>query len=149
MIVFRITVVKYSDKLIASGNPARWNPKDVKIIYTAGSRALACLENVVHRTSRGLQENFKTLLIEIPDNLKISVVDRKNLIPDWHIYQNMPYTQTIGDEWVKSQNSPVLRVPSVIISEEYNYLINPEHKDFNKIKLVSTESFEFDMRIKG
>jgi RES domain-containing protein len=149
MIVFKITIVKYSDKLPSSGNPARWNPKDVKIIYTAGSRALACLENVVHRTSRGLQENFKTLLIEIPDNLKISVIDRKKLIADWHSYQNMPYTQNIGDEWVKSQNSPVLRVPSVIIPEEYNYLINLEHKDFNKIKLISTESFEFDIRIKG
>ncbi len=148
MIVFKITLIKYADKLNASGNPARWNSKDVKVIYTAGSRALACLENIVHRTSRGLQDNFKTLLIDIPDNIKIGVISRENMISNWQAYQNMPYTQKLGDEWIKNKSSAVLKVPSVIIPEEHNYLINPEHKDFKQIRLVSAESFEFDIRIK-
>ena len=149
MIVYRITLARYADGLFASGNAARWNSKDVKVIYAAGSRALACLENVVHRTSRGLQEQFRTLLISIPDTLKIADIDRKNLIPDWHDFSNMPYTQALGDEWIKNEASAVLRVPSVIIPEEHNYLLNPAHKDFRKIKYLGNEPFQFDGRIKG
>jgi len=148
MIVYRITLVAYADGLFASGNPARWNSKDIKVIYTAGSRALACLENVVHRSSRGLQGNFRTLLIEIPDHLKMTVIDRKALPLHWYHFASMPYTQHLGDEWVKSQASAILQVPSVIIPEEQNYILNPAHKDFSKIKYLGNEPFEFDSRIK-
>ena len=148
MIVYRITLVAYADKLLASGNPARWNSKDIKVIYTAGSRALACLENVVHRSSRGLQGNFRTLLIEIPDHLKITVIDRKTLPLHWYNFASMPYTQHLGDEWVKGEASAILQVPSVIIPEEQNYILNPAHKDFSKIKYLGNEPFEFDSRIK-
>src|SRR5688572_17777168 len=126
MIVFRITLDRFADRLHASGNPARWNSKDVKVIYAAHSRALACLENVVHRTSRGLQANFKTLLIEVPDDIKIDALQRKNLIRGWQAFDHMPYTQSLGDEWIKSKNSVVFKVPSAVIPEEFNYLINPE-----------------------
>src|SRR5438876_4625321 len=127
MITYRITLTKYADKLFASGNAARWNSKDVKVIYTAGSRALACLENVVHRNSRGLQESFRTILIEIPDSLKIIVIEKSKLIPEWQNFANMPYTQQLGDKWVKDATSAILQVPSVIIPEEYNYILNPAH----------------------
>ncbi len=137
MIVFRITIDKYADALHPSGNPARWNSRDVKVIYTTGSRALACLENLVHRNSRGLHSSFKTILIEIPDNLEIKTLNKDNLKPGWQQYAEMPYTQQIGDEWVQSQSSAVLRIPSVIIPEENNYLINFNHVDFNKIKILS------------
>jgi RES domain-containing protein len=148
MIVYRITLAKYAGGLHASGNPARWNSKDVKVIYTAASRALACLENVVHRTSRGLQENFRTLVIEIPGNLEIDMIDKKDLTPGWHSFSSIPYTQRIGDEWVKAATAAILQVPSVIIPEEHNYILNPLHKDFATIKLLRSEPFEFDGRLK-
>lgn len=148
MIVYRIASSVYAGKLFASGNPARWNSKDVKVIYTAQSRALACLENVVHRHSRGLTENFRMILIDIPDNLKKKVIDKKSLIGDWHAFENMPYTQALGDQWVKDGGSAILQVPSVIIAEENNYLFNPAHKDFDRIKYLGNEPFEFDTRIK-
>jgi RES domain-containing protein len=148
MIVYRITLAKYADKLFASGNPARWNSKDIKLIYSAQSRALACLENVVHRNSIGLNENFKTILIEIPDSLKLMVILKTDLISDWQSFSNMPYTQKLGDAWVKEAKSAILQVPSVIIPEENNYLINPAHKDFSKVKYLGNEPFEFDRRFK-
>ncbi|MFM9910565.1 MAG: RES family NAD+ phosphorylase [Chitinophagaceae bacterium] len=148
MIVYRITLAKHAGKLTASGNAARWNSKDVAIIYTASSRSLACLENVVHRSSRGLQENFRTVIIEIPNSLKILMIDRKDLLREWKQFGNMPYTQSMGDKWVKEAISPVLRVPSVIIPEEYNYLLNTSHKDFGKIKYLGSEPFTFDNRLK-
>lgn len=149
MIVYKITLAKYAHKLLASGHPARWNSKDVRVIYTAGTRALACLENVVHRTSRGLHDNFRTILIEIPDDLKIMVIHRKDLKPDWQNFANIPFTQAIGDKWVKEMNSAILQVPSVIIPEEYNYLLNPLHKDFDRIRYLGNEPFRFDGRIKN
>jgi len=147
MIVYRITLAKFANKLFASGNAARWNSKDVKVIYTARSRALACLENIVHRTSRGPEENFRTILIEIPDDLKVTVCDRESLMHDWQGFANMPYTQGLGDEWVNDARAAVLRVPSVIISEEYNYILNPAHKDFDKVKYLRNEPFKFDGRL--
>lgn len=149
MIVYRITLAKYADQLLASGNPARWNSKDVKVIYTAASRALACLENVVHRSSRGLRGNFRTILIEIPDNLKITVVEKENLQPGWQNFINMPYTQRYGDHWVRSVTAAVLKVPSVIIPEEHNYILNPAHEDFIAIRHLGIEPFEFDTRLPG
>lgn len=149
MIVYRITLAKYAKKLQASGSAARWNSNDVRVIYTAGSRSLACLENVVHRSSRGLQGIFRTLVIDIPDSLKIIIIDPNELPAQWQQYSGMPHTQQIGNKWVESQSSAVLRVPSVIIPHEYNFIINPAHKSFSKIKLLASEPFEFDTRIKG
>jgi RES domain-containing protein len=149
MIVFRITLEKYATGLYASGNPARWNSKDVKVIYTAGSRALACLENVVHRGSFGLRENFRTILVEIPDDVNMEEISLSSLVPDWRKYSNYPFTQQLGDAWVKRSLAAVLKIPSAIIPEEYNYLLNPLQADFRRIKYVRNEPFDFDERIKA
>ena len=147
MIVYRITLAKYADKLAASGNAARWNSKDVKVIYTSGTRSLACLENVVHRSSRGLDEKFRIQVIQIPDSLKVSICDKDGLMIDWQNYANMPYTQGLGDVWVEQASAAVLKVPSVIIHEEYNYILNPAHADFPRIKYLRNEPFRFDGRL--
>lgn len=148
MIVYRITLTIYSKKLIASGNTARWNSKDKHVIYTAQSKALACLENIVHRNSKGLQKNFRTMVIEIPDNMAIEEIKDAQLNASWKEFYQMPYTQAIGDKWLLSNITAVLKVPSAIVSGDFNYLLNPAHKDYKKIKLVKTEPFEFDDRIK-
>lgn len=148
MQVFRIGLAKYTHTLAASGRAARWNPNDVEMIYTAGSRSLACLENVVHRNQIGLNQLFKVMTIEIPDDLYILSIEQKKLQPDWTEFHNMPVTQKLGEEWVKAGKSAVLKVPSAIISAEYNYLINPLHPDFKFIKLLKSEIFIFDKRIK-
>lgn len=148
MIVYRITLTKFAGALFASGNPARWNSKDVKVIYTAGSRSLACLENVVHRSSLGLKENFSTILAEIPGNLKMDEIKISSLDPAWREYAQYPYTQKLGDQWSEKAISAVLKVPSAIIPAEFNYLINPLHKDFGRIIFLGNEPFNFDERLK-
>jgi RES domain-containing protein len=60
----------------------------------------------------------------------------------------MSYTQSIGDEWIKEGKTPVLKVPSAIVPGDSNFLLNPAHKDFKKIKLLKTLPFQFDSRIK-
>lgn len=148
MIVYRISIAKYSTKLIASGNPARWNSKDIRVIYTAQSNALACLENVVHRNSRGLQKNFRQMNIAIPDEIEMEEIKETDLKSGWKDFLNMPYTQSIGDAWVRGVKTLVLKVPSAIIPGDSNYLLNPAHKDFPKIKILKTIPFQFDSRLK-
>ena len=135
-------------KLVASGYPARWNSKDVKMIYTAQSRALACLENIVHRNSKGLQMNFRVMQISVPDDIMLTEIKETDLIPGWKEFNKMPYTQSLGDKWVLEAKSSILKVPSAIISGDANYLLNPEHRDYERIQLLNTEPFEFDERIK-
>lgn len=101
---------------------------------------------MVHRSGEGLNDLFKVMVIEIPDPLKINKVKRKNLPGNWKQAKNV--TQKIGNEWLASGKSAVLRVPSSVIDEEYIYILNPLHKDFKKIELVKTETFLFDERIK-
>jgi RES domain-containing protein len=148
MVVYRITLTEFAGTLFASGNPARWNSADLKVIYTAATRALACLENVVHRSSLGLKENFRTNLIEIPDDLKMDEIAASSLEAGWREYAHYPYTQKFGDQWIKANLAAVLKVPSAIIPEESNYLLNPLHKEFRRIRYLGNEPFDFDERIK-
>jgi RES domain-containing protein len=148
MLVYRITATRFAGKLFASGNAARWNPNDVYMIYTASSRSLACLENTVHRSQAGLSQLFSIMTIEIPDHITIEAIRLNDLPPYWADYNEMSFTQNIGEAWINGNESAILQVPSSIIDEEVNYLINPEHKDFRRIKLIKTQPFVFDKRLK-
>lgn len=146
MIVYRITLEKWSRQLAASGNTARWNSRGNLMIYSAGSRALACLENLVHRSGEGNNALYKVMVIEIPATVKIETAATKKLRKDWHSLMNYPYCQSIGNKWLKEMGTAVMQVPSAVIKQEFNYLINPVHPDFRKIKLTGTENFDFDER---
>lgn len=148
MQVFRIGLAKYTTALHASGRAARWNPNDIEMIYTAASRSLACLENIVHRNQVGLNQAFKVMTIEIPDDLQVLSIEQRKLQEGWTEFHQMPLTQKLGEDWIKAGKSAVLKVPSAIINAEYNYLINPNHPDFKYIKLLKSEVFIFDKRIK-
>lgn len=147
MRVYRITLEPFSHRLYASGQRARWNSKGTFVIYTASNRSLACLENVVHRGGEGLNAVFRTMIIEIPNNLDIEVIEQDSLPVGWQDFTMQNWSRRIGDEWVRAETSPILKVPSAIIPMEHNYLINPNHPDFKFIKLISTEKFVFDSRL--
>ena len=116
------------------------------MIYTAESRSLACLENLVHRSGEGNNRLYKIMVIEIPDDLKIEELDKTSLKKNWHTIDNYPYCQAIGANWLNALTSAVLKVPSVVIKMEHNYLLNPNHPDFKKIILLTKEEFDFDSR---
>jgi RES domain-containing protein len=151
MQVFRISLEKWTNTLKASGNKARWSKQGSFVIYTASTRALACLENVVHRSDEGLQQLFKVMVIDIPNDVKIEEISLEDLEIGWNKYNPDSYEicQEVGEEWLMRKNSAVLKVPSSIILKECNYLINVQHPDFQKIKLTEIEDFEFDLRIKS
>ena len=146
---FRITHKKWSQKLVASGYAARWNSTGFNVIYSAESRSLACLENLVHRNGFGFDTDYCLLTIEISKSIKILEISEKSLPEGWNKKDERAHLicRIYGDNWIKNQESCILIVPSAIIANEKNILINPNHKDFNEIKLKSTEPFLFDKRL--
>jgi RES domain-containing protein len=149
MLVYRITKAVYADRLVASGGAARWNSRGQFVIYTAATRALACLENVVHRSGEGLLDTFRVMIIEIPDDLAIEIIAPNTLPVDWVDFHQYDTCQRIGGEWLRTGRTPILQVPSAIITNEWNFLLNPAHTDFGRIRLVGNEPFVFDPRIKS
>ena len=147
MLVYRIALEKYAS-LYASGVEGRWNSQGIKVIYAASSRSLACLENVVHRSGEGLNDLFRTMVIDIPSSERIEKITLKDLPKNWQQYNMEHICRQIGDDWFYRQDSLVLQVPSVIIPNEFNYIINAQHKNFKKVKLKLVEPFIFDTRIK-
>lgn len=152
MFTYRISQTRYARLLTASGIYARWNYEGGQVIYTGGSAALSCLEISVHKTGASLHSgDFSITTFNIPDMLHIEEVLVKDLLKkaqDWFTVANHPITQEISEEWLNSGSSVVLKVPSAIIQNEFNYLLNVNHPDFNKIKIARVSAFTFDPRLR-
>ncbi len=147
MQTYRICLARWADRLSASGQAARWNSKGKLVLYTAASRALAGLENVLFRSGEGGLDAFRVLTIEIPDDLPVEVFDETRLAENWVNFQEHDSTQAFGDEWLRSGRTAVLRIPSALLPGEFNFLINPNHADFARIRLLSSEPFAFIPRL--
>jgi RES domain-containing protein len=147
--IYRICLAKYAGELVASGNAGRWNLRGQFVIYAAGSRALACLENVVHRSGEGLNSLFKVIRIAVPDSLTVEELPLAQLPPDWQPTSAYARCQPLGADWYRRQEAAVLRVPSSIIAHEHNYVLNTRHPDFAQVRIVGWEDFAFDPRIKA
>ena len=141
-------MAKYVGELVASGNPGRWNLRGQLVIYAAGSRALACLENVVHRSGEGLNSLFRVIRIDVPDSLATEELTLAGMPPEWQLPRHYARCQPLGAAWYQRQTAAVLRVPSSIIAHEHNYVLNARHPDFGQIRIAGREDFAFDPRIK-
>ena len=151
MEAFRITTKKWANKLTASGFAARWNSEGIFVLYAAENRSLACLENLVHRNGFGLNDNFCVITIYIPDNLKTAEISIEDLPDSWDFQDEAAHLicRIFGNQWILDQRYVILKVPSAIVNNEFNILINPNHKDFDKIVIKSIEKFTFDHRLKN
>ena len=147
MLVFRITLKDFSSQLYASGLSARWNGESKKVIYCAETIALALLENMVRRQGVGFNSDFKIMFIQIPDILKITNIELKSLPNGWRDFRDYSFCQTIGNRWYDEGKTPLLRVPSAVLPEAFNIVINTNHTDYNKIKLIETTDLIPDERI--
>lgn len=150
MEIFRVTKKRYTSSLVASGCEGRWNSKGNQVIYAASSRSLAALENIVHTNEIGLKDNFGTMIIYFPDSTNIKSISKDILPFEWYLTTptSLSNCQKIGDEWYHNKQSLILKVPSAIINNEYNFIINTIHSDYWSIKIIDTEEFFFDSRIK-
>jgi RES domain-containing protein len=150
MEVFRLARKKHPIELSGKGASiagARWNSKGTEIIYTAQSRALAMAEVVVHLSLATLPKDFAMLTINIPDSIKVEILEDKKLQVGWNSFPNSFVTQIIGDDFIKRNDTCILKVPSAVVQGDFNFLINPYHVDFKKIKITGQVDFPFDKRI--
>lgn len=149
MQVYNIRKEKFADKLVASGIANRWNRKDEFVIYTSGSRALSTLELVVHRAHIQIEDSYLLLILSlnISDD-DIITIHSSDLPDNWKSIQSYPTLQAIGSEWYRSYSSLILKVPSSIIPQEYNYIIHTRHPDFSKkVSIAGREPFTWDRRL--
>lgn len=148
MVVYKICREKYSDKLSASGASNRWNKEDELVIYTGSSIALAALENVAHRASINIAKPYKLLKIEIKEQTLIKEIDLTQLPKNWRSLEAYVELQEIGSAWYQSLESPVLKVPSAIVSQEFNYVINTRHPLFlSNVTIKDSEDWIWDKRL--
>jgi RES domain-containing protein len=117
------------------------------VIYTSASLALAALELFVHIDVDLLPNDLVAIAAEIPESLAVETVNPANLPKNWRRYPAPESLKDIGTAWAVKGTSSVLAVPSVIIPEEQNYLLNPAHRDFKQVRLRRSIPFHFDPRM--
>jgi len=147
MIVYRICNEIYNNDISGNGaaiNGSRWNSKNIKVLYTAEYISLSILETLVHLRELDLPEKQFLLKIEIPDT-GFQEIKKAKLIDQWQ--QHISYTQWMGDQFITANQSLTLKVPSAVVPQEHNFLINPLHQDFKKVKIVSAELLQLDKRL--
>ena len=149
MTVYRVVHNTVKHLLIGSGNEGRWCSHKRKVIYTSSSVALACLENILRRSGSGFSTSFRTIFYEIPDDIIIEEVLNKNLDGNWRLQSSYHYCQTIGNNWYDKKDALILKVPSAIIPDEFNYVIKTNSPNINRIRIAEIKRFLPDERLEN
>ena len=126
----------------------RWNSPGVPVVYLSEHQSLAALEIIVHQRPLTPHGDFLAYFIKWEEAQTERLLE-KDLPPNWRTSPPEPANLAIGDEWVKARRSLILAVPSAIIPEEVNFLLNPAHPDFRRVKVPKPVPFHFDPRLVG
>ena len=149
MIVYRIVHKAVKQLLTGSGNEGRWCSNGRKVIYTSSSIALACLENILRRSGLGFSSDFRTIYYEIQDDIIIYEIKIKNLPGNWRLHSNYDDCQNMGNTLYDKKDSLILKVPSAIITDEFNFFIKTTSPDINRIKVMDDKPFMPDERLEN
>ncbi|MGN6533596.1 MAG: RES family NAD+ phosphorylase [Ginsengibacter sp.] len=147
MLVYRIVHKKFSGSLFASGMEGRWNAEGNKVLYCAESIALAFLENMIRRQGVGFNDDFKIMVIEIPDRTKVTLLNADDLKPAWREHNNYSECQAYGNKWYCENKTLLLKVPSAVLPQCFNFVINTTHPGYKTIKLVGVSDLIPDEKI--
>jgi RES domain-containing protein len=148
MLLYRIARTPYAD---LSGDGARlyggrWNSEGKQMVYLASSRSLAVLEALAHLSPINIPDDCCMMVIETPDDA-VAELDANMLPKDWYGYPEKNILKQIGNRFLLEKKYLLFKVPSAIVNEEYNYLLNPLHTDAGKVKIISKQPFNFDARL--
>ena len=147
---WRITKRKHA-RTAFSGEGARqfggrWNHPGIAMVYTAETRSLAALEILVHLGSSDLLQKYLLFEVGVDESL-VTRVEAGRLPKNWRADPPPDKLRAIGDDWVLSASSAVLQVPSALIPGESNFLLNPGHPDFPRVRIGKPLPFDFDSRL--
>lgn len=123
----------------------RWNPHGLPATYLSATRSLAALEVLVHQAEHLPAGRFLFFEVRFPEHF-VTTISPTDLEADWRNYPPRNSTVSVGGNWLKARSSPVLRVPSIMIPEESNYLLNPEHPRAEEVETGNPRPFTFDPR---
>ena len=148
MIIYRLSNSEFANDLSGNGSKlygGRWNSVGVNALYTTENISLAVLEILVHIKLFKLPPHYNLVSIEIPRTIEPVIISHKKLKQSWK--DDVAYSQFIGNEFLRSSQGLILKVPSVIIEQENNFIINPKHPDIKKVMITENKVFEFDKRL--
>lgn len=150
MIVYRICRTQNSKDLSGTGARifgGRWNYKGVSVVYASESRALATLEYLVHVPLSLTPADLSLASIKIPDSVVPKKIPVSKLPRNWRDYPAPTRLAKIGSDWVLSNETLLLRVPSAIVKDECNILLNPAHRDMKLVEIADVEKYRLDERL--
>jgi RES domain-containing protein len=150
MIVYRLARTKYAEDLSGEGarlHGGRWNHTGVPCIYTAASRALALLEYTVNTNIDDIPRALSMVSIKIPDD-DIQVIPMAGLPGNWTVKPIPDDTRNFGTALLSSPQHLIIQIPSVVIPEEFNYILNPLHPRAGELRIDEISDFVYDERIK-
>lgn len=127
----------------------RWHNRGIPIIYLAESPAVAMLEVLVHLelSADEVPNNYQLLKVEYSQRAGVSRLSTRALVKDWR--EDLELTRSIGDEWLTSGSSVLLKVPSSLVPNSFNYLFNPRHPLSEKATIISATKHPYDSRFLG
>jgi len=150
MQLFRIARTEFIQDLSGAGSRmygGRWNRKGTALLYTSESRALAALEYLVHVPLALAPTDLSILGIDVPDDAQVKTLEAASLPRDWKAYPPPQALAAIGTKWAQSKETLVLRVPSVVVDDEFNFLVNPSHPQFKRLRPHPPQRFKLDQRL--
>lgn len=152
MRVYRLARKKYAKHLSGTGaklNGGRWNSKGNEALYTAEHISLAKLEVAVHLSLDLIPDDYCLITLELPKSCKVKTLSLSDLPIAWDAIPYTKISQQVGDDFLKENKFIALKVPSAIIPQEFNYILNPFHTDYKRISILAVEDFNFDTRLLG
>ncbi|MCX6055825.1 MAG: RES domain-containing protein [Chloroflexi bacterium] len=151
MHLWRIDRLSFPDKFSGFGaylTLGRWHLRGNRVIYTSEAASLAALEYLAHLKPDTIPLDISLLEIEVPDDVSI---ERQNfpatLNPDWRRIHLPVALQNFGTQWLIECRTAILAVPSAIIANEFNFLLNPVHPEISRVRILDEEPFSFDPRL--
>jgi RES domain-containing protein len=149
--VFRLGKHVYRDQLFSGAGglyaSGRWTPRGRPVVYTSASISLAVLEYTVNYRRRGWVPATVMGRAIIPARVRVETVSIDKLPASWFGASPPLQLQVLGGDWLERGTTAVLKVPSAIVTEEWNYLLNPLHADFRKLRIAVPQPFNFDQRV--
>jgi len=150
MRLYRLARAQHAADLTGAGarlHGGRWNPRGVAVLYTAETRALAVLELLVHIPLGLMPPDFWLVEVEVAEEAGVRALDRGLLPSDWRALPAPSALAGLGADWVARADCGMLRVPSAIVEEEHNVLVNPAHPAV-RARVVGRRAFPLDRRLR-
>ena len=124
----------------------RWSSPGIRLAYTAEHLSLAIVEYFIHLDPDDPPKDLVVVMADIPDNVPRVSITGRELPRNWRQVPAPPTLAEIGDEFVRGERRTVLIVPSVLAPTECNWLINPRHPAFARIRIHAAQPFQYDSR---